>query len=187
MDSVHSTRNIMAAALKEMMQEKPLEKISVSDICRNCGMNRKSFYYYFRDKYDLVNWIFDRDINDMLSKSYEAESVNTQIENLRQFCVYLYENRAFYRKALRVRGQNSLSEHLREVGRPIIRQRIYHVAGKDYADDFAVDVIGDACILAIEKWLLQEDPMTPDELIGRITGIIRLSTGTLYREMELDK
>ena len=127
-------------------------------------MNRKSFYYYFRDKYDLVNWIFDRDINDMLSKSYEAESVNTQIENLRQFCVYLYENRAFYRKALRVRGQNSLSEHLREVGRPIIRQRIYHVAGKDYADDSEwalYDVDGNGHIsdaefqLALSFWLYE--------------------------------
>ena len=52
------TKNALATALKELMKEKPFEKISISDICDSCGMNRKSFYYHFKDKYDLVNWIF---------------------------------------------------------------------------------------------------------------------------------
>ena len=45
-------------ALKGLMAEMPFEKINVSQICERCGMNRKSFYYHFKDKYDLVNWIF---------------------------------------------------------------------------------------------------------------------------------
>lgn len=44
--------------MKKLMEKKPFSKISVGDICEDCGMNRKSFYYHFRDKYDLVNWIF---------------------------------------------------------------------------------------------------------------------------------
>ena len=44
--------------MKKLMRQRPFEKISVSDICNDCGINRKSFYYHFRDKYDLVNWIF---------------------------------------------------------------------------------------------------------------------------------
>lgn len=52
------TKRALAAALKQLMSEKPLQKISVGDICETCSMNRKSFYYHFKDKYDLVNWIF---------------------------------------------------------------------------------------------------------------------------------
>lgn len=52
------TKKALAQALKELLAVKPLDKISVSDICEQCGMNRKSFYYHFRDKYDLVNWIY---------------------------------------------------------------------------------------------------------------------------------
>ena len=44
------TKNALAASLKNLMREKPFEKISVSDICEACGMNRKSFYYHFKDK-----------------------------------------------------------------------------------------------------------------------------------------
>ena len=52
------TKNALAAAMKKLMREKKLSKISIADICGECGMNRNSFYYHFRDKYDLVNWIF---------------------------------------------------------------------------------------------------------------------------------
>ena len=53
------TKKALADALKELMDTKPFHKISVSDICERCQMNRKSFYYHFKDKYDLMNWIYD--------------------------------------------------------------------------------------------------------------------------------
>ena len=52
------TKNALASSLKSLMEQKPFQKINVNDICEGCGMNRKSFYYHFKDKYDLVNWIF---------------------------------------------------------------------------------------------------------------------------------
>ena len=48
------TKKALAAALKELMEEMPFEKIGIGDICERCGMHRKSFYYHFKDKYDLV-------------------------------------------------------------------------------------------------------------------------------------
>ena len=53
------TKKALASALKDLMSRTPYAKISVSDICELCEMNRKSFYYHFKDKEDLVNWIFD--------------------------------------------------------------------------------------------------------------------------------
>ena len=52
------TKRALAQAIKELMNEKPLVKISIADIVDRCQMNRQSFYYHFRDKYDQVNWIF---------------------------------------------------------------------------------------------------------------------------------
>ena len=59
MPDSYITKKALAASLKELMEEMPFEKITVGDICNKCAMNRKSFYYHFKDKYDLVNWIFD--------------------------------------------------------------------------------------------------------------------------------
>ena len=89
------TKQALAQSLKDLMQEKPFQKISVSDICERCGMNRKSFYYHYRDKYDLLNWIFDTEFGAIcLHKTYRAEE-----DFFRDLCEYFYANRSFYRKA----------------------------------------------------------------------------------------
>ena len=54
------TKRVLANSLKELVQEIPLEKITIADICASSGMNRKSFYYHFRDKYDLIAWDYAR-------------------------------------------------------------------------------------------------------------------------------
>ena len=55
MPDANITKSALASSMKRLMKEKPFTKISVIDICEGCGMNRKSFYYHFKDKYDLVN------------------------------------------------------------------------------------------------------------------------------------
>lgn len=67
------TKKALAGALKELMDTKPFQKISVSDICERCQMNRKSFYYHFKDKYDLMNWIYDTEfIGVAKNKNYQS-------------------------------------------------------------------------------------------------------------------
>lgn len=48
------------------MAEQPFDKINVAQICQRCNMSRKSFYYHFKDKYDLVNWIFDTEFMELI-------------------------------------------------------------------------------------------------------------------------
>lgn len=42
------TKRALAQALKELMMTQPLDKISVSNICEQCGLNRKSFLLSFQ-------------------------------------------------------------------------------------------------------------------------------------------
>lgn len=50
------TKRALVASLKELMAEKPLDKITVTDLTEHCGVNRMTFYYHFKDIYDLVEW-----------------------------------------------------------------------------------------------------------------------------------
>jgi AcrR family transcriptional regulator len=52
------TKRALAEAMKTLMKQYPMEKIKIGDIVALCNMNRQSFYYHFKDKYDLVNWIY---------------------------------------------------------------------------------------------------------------------------------
>ncbi len=61
------TRNAIASTLKSMLNEKPLSRITVSDISERCGISRMTFYYHFRDIYDLVGWVISSDIIRIIS------------------------------------------------------------------------------------------------------------------------
>ena len=58
--SLH-TRQAMASSLKNFMGVKPLSKITVSEICQDCGLNRKTFYYHFEDIYSLLHWMLEQE------------------------------------------------------------------------------------------------------------------------------
>lgn len=113
------TKRALAAALKELMEQKPFSKINVAEICEKCGMNRKSFYYHFKDKYDLVNWIFDTDFTKVLET--HGEDAYFTWPFLESLCDCFYENRSFYRKALKIRGQNCFIDHYREKLEPFMQ------------------------------------------------------------------
>lgn len=173
------TKRALATALRELMDELPFDKIQVAHICERCNMNRKSFYYHFKDKYDLLNWIFDTEIITFIRHLDKVESFEQRTEILQDICDYFYKNRNFYRKALKIEGQNSFSEHLREYVTPIIRSRIVYLLG-DGEDDFALNFYLDAGICAIERWLLDRDCMPPDQFVEKLLCLIRRGSGAIH-------
>ena len=62
--TTYLTKSAIVACLKNLMQQKALNKISISELCRNCEINRKTFYYHFSDIYDIVSWMFVQDLKD---------------------------------------------------------------------------------------------------------------------------
>lgn len=57
------TKKALAASLKKLLQEKPMDKVTVVDIVENCGVNRQTFYYHFRDIYEFFAsnfWLYWR-------------------------------------------------------------------------------------------------------------------------------
>lgn len=89
------TKRALASALRELMEEVPFDKIQVTHICERCNMNRKSFYYHFRDKYDLLNWIFDTEMISMIRNYTGKEPLEQYVEILREICNYLYKTEIF--------------------------------------------------------------------------------------------
>ena len=61
------TKYRLAESMKECMKSTPVEEITVRQICEICGVTRQTFYRNFLDKYDLINWYFDK----LLTKSFE--------------------------------------------------------------------------------------------------------------------
>ena len=61
------TKRALEASLKNLLLQKPLSKITISDITEDCGINRMTFYYHFKDIYDLVEWSCQEDASKALA------------------------------------------------------------------------------------------------------------------------
>lgn len=156
------TKRALAASLKELMAAQPLEKISVGDICEACGMNRKSFYYHFRDKYDLVNWIF---YSEFLLRARDA-NYETSWDFFADITAYFYENRAFYVRAFEIQGQNSFADYLAEVLHPVAYAYLIDEFQEDEDNRYYADFFTDAFRASIVRWLRQYPDMKPEKIVA---------------------
>lgn len=176
------TKQALSTALKELMEEIPFDKIRIADICNRCDMNRKSFYYHFKDKYDLLNWIFDTEFISFAEDFSQAEEFNEYVDAVQNICNYFYENKDFYRKALKTEGQNSFPEHFRSYVVPIMKLRIEHLFGES-EDEFTLNFFTDAAVATIERWLLDKNCMPPDEFVNKLMQIIQQGAEAVHNEL----
>ncbi len=185
------TKKALADSLKEIMKTVPFEKITVTQICSGCDMNRKSFYYHFKDKYDLVNWIFDTEFSKFATERNLTENYDERILLIEKMCNYFYNNREFYQKALMIKGQNSFSDHFWQYIQPLVKQRIRYLLGSHInqddikVDEFTVDFLTDAILCAVERWLLNNESMHVDEFLDKILVIVRTSIMLIQKEMDM--
>lgn len=68
------TKRAMEASLKKLLLQKPLNKITINDIVEECGISRMTFYYHFKDIFDLVEWVCIEDAKQALAgkKTYDT-------------------------------------------------------------------------------------------------------------------
>lgn len=171
------TKRALASALKELMESTPFAKITVSDICAKCNMNRKSFYYHFKDKFDLVNWIYDV---EYLGHVKIGDGL-LGWESVLHVCDYFYENRNFYRKILKVEDQNSFQNHFREIVSPLLEEDIKEILGEQADAEFYVNFFGDAVMCALMRWLSERDPVPPKEFVHKLQSCIQVLVKTQER------
>lgn len=168
------TKRALSAAMKELMAERPMEKIRIGDIVERCNMNRQSFYYHFRDKYDLVNWIFYTEFFADIQRSFDKPGW----ELIEKMCQFFYENRTFYTNALQVRGQNSFSEYFNEVMCPLILARFDDIFADDPDRDFYATFLADSIRVTITRWLLEGAKLPPERFIELLKKAV---TGLAYK------
>ena len=65
------TKKALAVSLKKLLSRKELSKITIANITDECGVNRQTFYYHFKDIYDLLEWIYKNEVIDEIDNKDE--------------------------------------------------------------------------------------------------------------------
>lgn len=163
------TRQALAAALKELMAQKPVDKITIQDLTERCGIRRQNFYYHFADIYDLMRWMFQEEAVSLLK---QHEGTLLWQEGLLQLFRYLEENRAVCTCALRSVGREHLRRFFQSDIYAIIHRTVEQIGteiGAEHVPQSDIDLVTHFYVVAlsgmVESWLLGELARTPEELI----------------------
>ncbi|MGG4552797.1 TetR/AcrR family transcriptional regulator C-terminal domain-containing protein [Paenibacillus humicus] len=103
------TKKALAHALKQTMQELPLNKITVKQLVSRCGVNRQTFYYHFQDIYDLLGWIYETEAVGNLA---EYRSYDTWAHGLYSIFAYIESNKSFCLNTLHSLARSQLDSYL---------------------------------------------------------------------------
>lgn len=77
------TKNVIRESLLEIMEEKEISKVTVTEICEIADINRATFYKYYLDVYDLLKQIEDElfeEFKESLGKSKETDTKKMVLE-----------------------------------------------------------------------------------------------------------
>lgn len=103
------TKRALERSLKNMLLKKPLTKITVGDIADDCGINRMTFYYHFKDIYDLVEWSCLEDAKRALD---EKKTYDTWQQGLLQIFEAVQENKPFITNVYRCVHREQVEKYL---------------------------------------------------------------------------
>ena len=166
-----TTCQAISGALKQLMIQKPLERITVAEIMDTCGMRRQHFYYYFTDIYDLLRWTFEKEALELLQ---QQKGVSPWQDGFLHLFQYINQNRAVCLCALDSLGKESLKRLLETDASSIVDRAIRQTAEENGLSAYSPEVEVVICLVtimmagAVESWLRGELTQTPEELTRRI-------------------
>lgn len=174
------TKNALANALKQLMRTKPFAKVYVGDIVSLCGVNRQTFYYHFKDKFDLARWIFETETAQFLN---DVSSLEEWQHGLCGLCRYLQENKRYYLSILSVTDNSLLfsllMQRMRQITYDLFSQK-RSVFKDEHTFQLAVDYCTVSVVGMIAFWVSQDMPKDLEQDIGHI---LTLLDGSLLREV----
>ncbi len=105
-----SSAELLAASLFELLESCPFKKITVSQIASNCGIAKRTFYYHFRDKYDLALWAFTH----QLEEYYASDEAVTFSSMMHYSIEVVWKDRVMLRNIINYTGQNNFRQSVSE-------------------------------------------------------------------------
>lgn len=167
-----TTKRALEASLKKLLLQKPLNKITINDITEDCGVNRMTFYYHFKDIYDLVDWILEEDASKYMERNLNYDTWGeTFLDILHQ----VQENKSLVLNVYRSISREQIEQYLYHLLDPALHEYVNREAQgitvRDGDKQFIVDFYKYALVGVLLEWIrkdMKEDPTVIAERLNML-------------------
>ena len=168
------TKRALEQSLKNLLLKKPLNKITVADIADDCGINRMTFYYHFKDIYDLVEWSCLEDAKRALD---EKKTYDTWQQGLLQIFEAVQENKPFIMNVYRCVHAEQVEKYLQPlVDRlllGVLEEESRGMTIRDEDKQFIAQVYSYIFIGLMLDWIKDDMHEDPRQIVGRLARLIK--------------
>ena len=180
------TKRALEQSLKNMLLKKPLTKITVSDITDDCGINRMTFYYHFKDIYDLVEWSCLEDAKRALE---EKKTYDTWQQGFLQIFKAVQENKPFILNVYRCVHREQVEKYLQ----PLVDQLLLNVINEEAAGitvrdedkQFIAQVYSYMFIGLMLDWIKDDMREDPQQIVEKLSKLIKGSVSVALSRFKL--
>ena len=172
------SRRMIRESFVELLQEKPFEKITATDIINRSGLNRSTFYAHYPDLKGIIDEITGEVIalfRQMLTEMDFSRFLNDPVPNLKQVVAFLAENQELYR----LLGQSNLSYVYLEQMKKVLIQQVLESPNlpteglSPISVNIRIRMLLSGVIDAYRAWLAGEIAYTLEEMTSEVASVIR--------------
>lgn len=168
------TKRALAQSLKNLLAKKPLNKVTIHDIAEDCGINRMTFYYHFKDIYDLVEWVCLEDAKKALE---ENKTYDTWEHGFLQIFEVVRENKTFVMNVYRCVHQEQVETYLK----PLVDHLVLSIINDDVGsfkvrdDDkkFIAQIYSYVFVGLMLDWIKGDMQEEPEHIVERLGVLLK--------------
>lgn len=182
------TKRALEASLKNLLLQKPLNKITVGDIANDCGINRMTFYYHFKDIYDLIEWSCVEDATKALEgkKTYD-----TWQEGFLNIFNAVLDNKPFIMNVYRSVSREQIEMYLYKLTYnlliDVVNEKSVGMAVSDEDKKFIADFYKYAFVGIMLNWIRNDMKEEPKQIVDRLSVLIHGNITRTLNNVRTDK
>ena len=182
------TKRALEASLKNLLLQKPLNKITVGDIANDCGINRMTFYYHFKDIYDLIEWSCVEDATKALEgkKTYD-----TWQEGFLNIFNAVLDNKPFIMNVYRSVSREQIEIYLYKLTYnlliDVVNEKSVGMAVSDEDKKFIADFYKYAFVGIMLNWIRNDMKEEPKQIVDRLSVLIHGNITRTLNNVRTDK
>lgn len=171
---VRYTKMTIRKTFFEKLKEKPIDRITVSELCKCADINRTTFYKYYENAYDLLDKL-EGEIMDELSSRIEEAGATNFIDTLRITLTTIREDEATYHLLFESCEDSEFRARLfhlcyEENMRTI--DRIFH-SYTSTQKDWIYHFIAEGCNGILQQWFQSGMEASVEEVVSFICGLVK--------------
>lgn len=167
------TKRALAQSLKKIAGKKEINKITITDITDKCGLNRQTFYYHFKDVYDLLEWIY---LNEVIQSMDEKDIYNTWQQGLLSIFEYILDNKEFVKNTYNFISREFFLRFIYKqtagLLMNIIEEKSKKLKVKEEDKKFIANFYKYGFVGIVQDWIENGMKENPNDIIEKLNSVI---------------